>query len=1053
MGLPRTVAKRLLAWCALPLGVLATTAAIAQAQQGSITGRITATGSGEPLQESRVVLVGTSLFATAAQDGRYAIRNVPAGSYTVRVLRVGYEEQKKPVQVAAGEAVTLDFSMTPVVVKLTEVVTTATGDQRRSELGNAIGSIDVARVVETSPVSNVQDVLASRTPGVQVTGGSQVGGGSRVRIRGNNSLSQANDPIYIIDGIRMTSNTGSSSLFTGGAQPNRANDINPDEIENIEIVKGPSAATLYGTDAANGVIVITTKKGRAGAARWNGWAEGGLLQDNSDYPWNYTIAGHTSTSTYRECSMPVIAAGIATPSASSCIPDSLRQYSPFHDPSATPIGQGHRSKFGANVQGGSESLRYFVSGEREDEMGVLKLPSFEKDRLNSAGTPIPDNLSHPNDQYKYSFRSNLNTSVSPKLDLGFTGNLIHVNTRYATESNATAGIGSQIFGGAGYPDNGTVSGLGTPLHGYRAWTPGYTFQELNEQRLNRFITSGNANWRPFSWMQNRANVGLDYTSRVDLNLNRNGQGPPVNSTYRKGFKEDIRTGLRNFSFDLGSTETFNPTPTLNSRTTFGAQFVNYQLDQNDAFGGQITPGTQTPNSGASQSATEASTLTKTFGVFVEQQVGFRDRLFITGAVRSDQNSAFGTKFQRVFYPKASISWLASDESFFPKPTWLDQFRVRAAWGAAGVQPGPNDALRFFSGVTASLKQADVAGATFTALGNPELKPERTTEFEGGFDMDFLNRRLHSEITYYSKLTKDALIDAIVAPSAGAANTVKENVGSVKNAGAELAINTQIIDRKNFGFDVTLSGSMNDNKLVSLGPVPPQINTTWRAVAGYPLFGFWAQPITGWEDKNGDGILVHSDDPTKNEVFVGADPIFRGYSSPRYLSSLQPGIDLFGHRFRIASLFDYKGGYKWYNNTERIRCVSRQNCNGLMNAEVVNGKIVPRASFEEQAMVVATRDDPSKTLDGFFQPASFVRWREFTATWNLPESWAGRYLRSRSASLNFAARNLHLWTKYRGIDPEIDRLAGESGAAANAPGEEFQTLGIPTYYTLRFNLGF
>ena len=105
------------------------------------------------------------------------------------------------------------------------------------------------------------------------------------------------------------------------------------------------------------------------------------------------------------------------------------------------------------------------------------------------------------------------------------------------------------------------------------------------------------------------------------------------------------------------------------------------------------------------------------------------------------------------------------------------------------------------------------------------------------------------------------------------------------------------------------------------------------------------------------------------------------------------------------------------------------------------------------MVVATRDDPSKTLDGFFQPASFVRWREFTATWNLPESWAGRYLRSRSASLNFAARNLHLWTKYRGIDPEIDRLAGESGAASNAPGEEFQTLGIPTYYTLRFNLGF
>jgi hypothetical protein len=132
----------------------------------------------------------------------------------------------------------------------------------------------------------------------------------------------------------------------------------------------------------------------------------------------------------------------------------------------------------------------------------------------------------------------------------------------------------------------------------------------------------------------------------------------------------------------------------------------------------------------------------------------------------------------------------------------------------------------------------------------------------------------------------------------------------------------------------------------------------------------------------------------------------------------------------------------------------------MGADVVGGKLVPRASFEEQAMVVATRDDPSATLDGFFQPASFVRWREFTATFNVPDSWAGKYLRGRAASLNFAARNLHLWTKYRGIDPEIDRLAGTSATTltnaaggANAPGEEFQTLGIPSYFTFRLNIGF
>src|SRR5205085_1477988 len=149
------------------------------------------------------------------------------------------------------------------------------------------------------------------------------GGGARIRIRGNSSLNLSNDPIYIIDGIRMTSTMGSIANGTGGAQPSRVNDINPDDIENIEIVKGPSAATLYGTDAANGVVVITTKRGRAGATRWSTWAEGGLLRDNSDYPLNYTLAGHAPGSTAyieaNQCTLSRVAAG-------SCIIDSLRTY-------------------------------------------------------------------------------------------------------------------------------------------------------------------------------------------------------------------------------------------------------------------------------------------------------------------------------------------------------------------------------------------------------------------------------------------------------------------------------------------------------------------------------------------------------------------------------------------------------------------------------------------------------------------------------------------------------------------------------------------------------
>lgn len=1027
---------------ALLLGALPLTA-----QQGaSITGRVTARGTNEPLADARIVLVGTSLFTSTNSDGRFSLRNVPSGTLTTRIIRVGYTEQKRTVTVAPGQQVTLDVAMDQAVIKLTEIVTTATGDQRKIELGNSVANIDVAKVMETSAISNVQDALASRTPGVNISSSSQVGGSARVRIRGNSSLNLSNDPIYVIDGIRLTSNSNSSSLFTGGAAPSRANDINPDDIETIEVVKGPSAATLYGTDAANGVIVITTKKGRSGPSRIGAFTEGGIITDRSKYPLNYSLAGHNPANPTQlyisgtgECYLPKVSAGL-------CAVDSLRTYSPLTDPSATVVGTGYRNKFGTNATGGNEVVRYFLSAEREEEVGTIKLPDFEQQRFDSAGVTVADYTKRPNNQYKYSYRANVNASPMSTLDIGFNSNYLHVNTQYATESNATAGIGSQIFGGKGFSDNGVVSGLGTgvtgtPLHGYRAWTPGYTFEELNQQRVNRVVTSGNANWRPTSWMQNRATVGLDYTSRIDLNQNLRGQGPPVNSTYRQGFKDDYRTGLRNFTTDLSSSAVFNPRPEINSRTTLGAQYINYQFDQSEAFARNLPPGAVTPNSGVTKDARESVNMSKTLGYFVEQQFTLRDRLFLTGAVRTDQNSAFGTAFQRVYYPKGSVSYVISDESFFPKPSWLDQLRLRSAYGASGVQPGPTDAIAAFGGISSSLRSADATGVVYTALGNPDLKPERTAEYEGGADIQMLDHRVNLELTYYSKLTKDALIDAIVPPSAGAASVVKRNLGSVKNAGFEALVTTQVVDRPSFGFNLTMTGSLNDNKLVSLGDVPPVIGTISRAVPGYPLFGLWERPILGWEDKNKDGILTYNANAALNEVFVGDSVIYRGYSLPRYTATVTPEVTLFNRHLRLASLIDYKGGNRYYNNTERIRCVSRGNCNGLNN---------PAASFEEQAMVVATLDNPYKTLDGFLQPGGFVRWREFSATISPSDAFAQRFLRARSMSLNFAARNLGIHTNYRGIDPEIDRLAGSS---SNSPPEEFQTLGLPSYFTLRLNLGF
>ena len=454
----------------------------------------------------------------------------------------------------------------------------------------------------------------------------------------------------------------------------------------------------------------------------------------------------------------------------------------------------------------------------------------------------------------------------------------------------------------------------------------------------------------------------------------------------------------------------------------------------------MPPGTQTAGAGAEPNSEEATTVQKTLGFFAEQGAAIRDRLFLALAVRSDQNSAFGTDFQRVFYPKASLSWIISDEAFFPQMDWLNQLRLRSAYGASGVQPGPNDALRYYTATVANVRGVDLPAVETNALGNRDLKPERSTEFEAGFETRLFRDRLSLDVTYYQKRTKDAIIEAIIPPSFGTqATEVTQNLGAVRNRGWELLANASLVNQRHVGFNVTVNASTNSNKLLSLGGTPPQIGTTVRAVEGYPLFGLWARPITGWEDKNNDGILTYNSDDALNEVFVGDDVEFRGYSQPRHFVSLTPVLEVLDRRLRLSALFDYRGGHKWYNNTERIRCVSRQNCSGLMN---------PDASFENQAMVVATRDHPARTLDGFFQDGAFVKLRELSLQYSLSPSFANR-LRARSMSLVLTARNVATWTEYRGVDPESDFVAT---TGSDTP-SEFQTIAPPSYLILRLNLGF
>ncbi len=1013
----------------------------AQSGPGTLSVRVTDAANQRPVEAARVFLVGTNFAGATAADGRLTLRGIPAAEYTVRILRVGYTEQTKRVPITAGQTATIEVAMATAAINLAAVVTTATGEQRRVEIGNATANIDASKVLESAPVSNLSDLLNSRAPGVTVTSGSQTGTGSRIRVRGMNSVSLSNEPIWIIDGIRMTSNnadfntaTGSGGT-TGGNNASRVGDLNPEEIENIEIVKGPSAATLYGTDAANGVILVTTKKGRAGAAKWNIYGEGGALTDRNFYPDAYSLFAKTGTSTASSrtngCSLQSVGTGV-------CVADSTVSLNIFNEKDLTPLGTGVRRQMGVQVSGGTEAVRYFFSAEDEKEAGVFSLPQFERDRFAASNLPLRPWTSHPNVMARKSLRMNLNSAISPKLDLAVATNFINIAQRYSLESNATAGLGSHLFGGPGTRDNGTVTGLGTPLNGYRAWTPGYMWQEKTSQDVNRFIWSASVNWRPYSWLANRATVGNDFTGRNDENLLLRGEGPPLTATTRLGSRGINRVNINNVTVDLGSTASYSLAG-LSLKTTVGAQYIGFRSSGASTGSTQLAPGSQIVGSGTIPLVSEGTIIQKTFGVFIEQALNVGDRLFLTAAVRSDQNSAFGTNFQSIVYPKASASYLISQEEWWKAPSFVNSVRLRYAYGQSGVQPGPNDALRFFTASSTSILNVDQPTVTQAALGNDNLKPERSAEQEAGFEMQMFNSRINLDATYYSKITQDALISAVLPPSYGVVASQLRNLGAVKNAGAEVAINAQILQADKLGWDMTLAGSANDNKVVSLGNNPPQVGVTSRTVAGYPISGLWARPITGYSDKNGDGLLTYYADAARNEVVVGDSAIFRGYATPRYMVTLGSGWDLFTRKLRISTMWDYRGGNKWYNNTERIRC-TRPNCSGRLN---LNAELI------DQATNIAANEHPARTLDGYFQPGAFIRLREMSVQYTLSPELASKLTRAKSLSVVFTGRNLYLRTNYRGTDPE----SGFNTTSGTEAPNEFQTVGPPSFFIFRVNVGY
>ena len=1003
----RSVVRRILHHAPLALAVaLAPLPSVLPAQEpsaqqvgvGVVSGFVFVAGTQRPLPDVQVGVVGTNRGTTTDAGGRFRITGLSEGTVALDARRVGFA----PVRVTAnvGDA-NVRIEMRERVVELGEVVVTGTaGMGERRAIGNAVSTVRAAEVVSTQPVRNVQDLLTGRAPGVSVVASSgQVGTGARIRVRGASSLSLGNDPLIYVDGIRVDNAqaSGPQNQDFGSASISRWNDFNPNDIESIEVIKGPAAATLYGTEASNGVVQIITKRGAAGNPVWNFTARLGStwLPDWKDgYYTNYGIvprAGSTLSTT----------AADTVPFTVSQLNDSLNARF-GHD----IFRSGALREFQGSVSGGTPAIRYYVSGGHDDDEGVERA----------------------NRLHRSSARVNLSASPARTIDVQASMGYVTQKTFLPYESGGGGATWATFFSSPTFLYNSTSSGgvttftsANNPQIGFRSGPPDIYYRAYNIfQDADRFTGSLQFTHRPLSWLDHRFIVGVDrldednqiQAPRNDLIFSTYSAFSGVGGTTNGSLSVGTRA-VDFVSADYVANARYRVGPSWAGVTSVGGQFYGRETRGRAlSASGFPAPNVLSLSAASVQRLDGDSTFeNNTLGGFIQQQVIWNDRLFLTGAVRRDDNSAFGTDYPAVTYPKIQASYVVSEEPALRIPSFFSTLRLRGAYGGSGLQPGAFDAIRAY--------QAAAGVLTPQNVGNPELGPEKSYETELGLDAGLLQDRFGAELTYFNGYTQDAILSRAAAPSGGFPGFQLFNAGRVDRQGFEWSLRAQPLRRENISLDLTLNGSVNDYEIKSLGTGTKAVSlsSTIQHVVGYAPGAWWDRRIVSATfdaaTKRATNLLC--DDGKGGTTACGSAPrVFLGNSVPTREGAFSANLS-FLRAFRLNAFFDYRGGYSKLDGNRRVRC----NVFSLCEENWYPDRVEP-------VVVAAVQNGTAYTFD-LIRDASFTRFRELSLTYNIPASLAQRF-RSTSASITLAGRNLALWTDYPGLEPEASFNGGTRGGA-------------------------
>ena len=980
------------------------------AQTGSIAGKVTDAATGQGIADARVLVRGTTLETVTGKDGEFRFATVKAGSQVVGAFRLGFKATSDTLRIVAGQTANLTIKMSETSVNLSQVVVTGTaGNQERKAQAALVASVSAADIINSAPVNNVANTLQSQVPGIALSAQSgTVGTATQIRIRGASSINLSNEPLLFVDGIRI--NEGQVGGGVNGQNFDRLNDIGPDEIESIEVVKGPAAATLYGADASAGVIQIITKKGKAGASTFTQTLriEGGNLVNKWTPPDNYGF-----------CSAALVAATSTNP---LCVGQTAGTL--VHDNPLLRVGafrNGSSNVVDWSARGGGLNYGYNLSYGQDKENGIL-----------------PSNI-----YSRYNVRSNFNYVPNSQLTIDAGLGLTQSDARLPDNDNNTLGwLGGGLLGS---PTTRTSLAVASN-DGWYGFNRHYAaISSINKDLLtHRVITNLTANYLPKPWFSNRFTLGMDF-----LQDQQSAQYPKNDSTWYGGLTDGgqngqtERTGER-YTFDYLGNMRKEWGSAWETNLSFGLQVISTRTTNLGATGiGYVTNPNNSVSSAATITGSGTFTEQRQFGYLSQLQIGWENKRFLQLGVRIDKNSSFGVQAPSFVLPKVGGSWAISEEKFFDKAAkYVNTLRLRAAWGTTGRSPAPGAALTTLGAVPYYIAGTEVAGAVPANPGNANLKPERGVEFEAGIDAGFWKNRVSTELTYFNKTTKDLIIAVPIPPSLGFSGTPLKNIGSVLNSGVELAVNVAAVDMRNFRWDIRAGVNTLHNELTSLGGLAPfAIGAQGRTLVGQQLGVYVSKQIQSIDVANHKVIVNDTLTPMGN-LFPSLEWNFTNTWTV-------------GKSWRFSALVDAKKNVMvqnftaYFRETQLVRSNLRLDTLALSQYERLRrfGDLTPGAA-SPFVTVTGKPETVSNVVDAYIEPGDFVKLRELSATYTLPGlilKGMGSYV--QSASITFAMQNIKTWTRYSGADPEVN---AQSNAFSR---QDFLTLPNAQKTVLRVNLTF